>query len=98
MQYVLHFPKGEKYVSLLKDAPESADQARLEAERARLRALVRQQLAEAALVAEADEGRSLARRAAGAAGGGGEEEEGPSVGWVVVYYVRLCVFAAFGKA
>lgn len=37
LQYVLHFPKGEKYVSLLKDADDPADQARLESERARLR-------------------------------------------------------------
>ncbi|GAB4819147.1 hypothetical protein N2152v2_006193 [Parachlorella kessleri] len=82
LQYVLHFPKGEKYVSLLKEAPTPEEQQKLEAERARLRALARKQLAEAALVTEADEGRSLARKGAsgasvgaaaagGASGGGG---------------------------
>ncbi|KAL6779623.1 hypothetical protein ACKKBG_A13055 [Auxenochlorella protothecoides x Auxenochlorella symbiontica] len=60
LQYVLHFPKGEKYVSVLKDPETEADAARVQAERARLRALVAADLARAALVGEADEGRSLA--------------------------------------
>lgn len=59
LQYVIHFPKGEKYVSLLKDADTPEAQTRLEEERTRLKKLVKLQLAEMALVAEADEGRSL---------------------------------------
>ncbi|KAK9825690.1 hypothetical protein WJX81_004393 [Elliptochloris bilobata] len=51
LQYVLHFPRGEKYVALLKPAADPAAAAALQAERARLRALVRAQLAEAALAA-----------------------------------------------
>ena len=66
LQYVMHFPKGEKYVSLLKEAEGEEARQQLAAERARLRALVRQQLAEAAMVAEADEGRSLAEHKAAA--------------------------------
>ncbi|KFM24549.1 rRNA-processing protein EFG1 [Auxenochlorella protothecoides] len=49
LQYVLHFPKGEKYVSVLKDPETEADAARVQAERARLRALVAADLARAAL-------------------------------------------------
>ena len=54
----MHFPRGEKYVSLLKDAPEDAPeaQAHLAAERQRLRLLVKEQLSETAAVTEADEG------------------------------------------
>lgn len=62
LQYVLNFPKGEKYISILKTAEEPEAQAHLEAERARLRGLVQQQMAEAALVGDADEGRSLAAK------------------------------------
>ena len=56
-QYVLHFPRGEKYVSLLRDAAaDDADgQAHLDAERQRLRTLVKRQLAESAVITEADE-------------------------------------------
>lgn len=122
LQYVQHFPKAEKYVSLLRQAEESEAQvrwrrwgycaqplccrdctaaccvfaaycleqpapchapatdasctlcplplprqARLEAERARLRAVIKRQLAEAAMLAEADEGAGLAQGAAPAA-------------------------------
>ena len=63
---MVHFPRGEKYVSLLKQAEEPAAQAALEAERRRLRALVARQLAEAALLAEADEGAALQAAAAAA--------------------------------
>lgn len=59
LQYVLHFPKGEKYVSILKDPETEADRARVQSERARLRALVAAELARAALVGEADEGKSI---------------------------------------
>ena len=45
-QYVLHFPRGEKYVSVLKPAADPAAAGALDAERARLRALVRAQQAE----------------------------------------------------
>ena len=61
-QYVLHFPRGEKYVSLLRPAADPGAAAALDAERARLRALVRTQLAEAALLGDADEGAALAAR------------------------------------
>lgn len=56
LQYVLHFPKGEKYVSIIKDATEPAAQAKLVAERARLRAVVARNLADAAMLGDADEG------------------------------------------
>ena len=58
LQYVMHFPKGEKYVSLLRDAPADAPEAQLhlQAERQRLMRLVKQQVAESAAVTEADEG------------------------------------------
>lgn len=59
---MLHFPRGEKYVALLRQAAEPAAAAALDAERARLRALVRAQLAEAALLGDADEGAALAAR------------------------------------
>ena len=58
LQYVLHFPRTEKYVSLLKAAPDAAAQEQLEAERARLRGLVKQHLAEVAMLTQGDEGRS----------------------------------------
>ena len=64
VQYVMHFPRGEKYVSILKQADSAEAQAILDAERSRLRALVRQQLAEAAMLAEPDEGISLPARSA----------------------------------
>jgi hypothetical protein len=103
VQYVIHFPREEKYVSLLRQvrhtfcrshacmntactcslhaadvrslrrpailsnpempalrqAEDPVAQAALEAQRARLRGLARVQAADAALVAEPDEGRSL---------------------------------------
>ena len=86
LQYVLHFPKGEKYISLFKMADTAEAQTHLDSERIRLRALVKKQRVETALMTEADEGKSLqiAKRAVsnkGAGGGGGgqdlvEEEEG----------------------
>lgn len=65
--YVRHFPKGEKYVSLLRDAQDPTAQQHLQQQRARLRALVAQQLAEQAAVTEADEGAALASGLAAAA-------------------------------
>ena len=59
MQYVLHFPQGEKYVSVVKQADTAEAQAVLESERSRLRGLIAQQLTEAAMLAEPDEGNSL---------------------------------------
>ncbi len=56
LQYVMHFPKGERYVSIVKEAADPAAQAKLEFERKRLKAMIRHQLAESALLAEADEG------------------------------------------
>lgn len=57
--YVMHFPKGEKYVSILKSCDNPEAQAALDAERHRLKVIVRKRMAEEALIAEADEGRSL---------------------------------------
>ena len=56
LQYVLHFPKGERYVSILKEAAEPEAQAKLDAERTRLKAVIKHQLAESAMLTEADEG------------------------------------------
>ena len=67
-QYVVHFPKGEKYVSLLREAEDEEGQELLAAERERLRGKVRAALADRALVAEADEGRSLAAARQGLVG------------------------------
>ncbi len=59
---MVHFPKGEKYVSILRDAEEPAAQVALIVERDRLRALVHKQQAEIAMVTEADEGAALLAR------------------------------------
>lgn len=59
LQYVLNFPKGEKYVSILRDATDPVAQQHLESERQRLREIIKKQLAEEALLAEPDEGRTL---------------------------------------
>ena len=52
----MHFPKGERYVSILKAASDPEAQTLLLAERERLRKLVKHQLSEAALLADPDEG------------------------------------------
>ncbi|BDA48056.1 probable rRNA-processing protein EFG1 at N-terminal half [Coccomyxa sp. Obi] len=62
LQYVMHFPKGEKYVSILRNAEDPAAQAALMAERERLRALVHKQQADIAMLTEADEGAALLAR------------------------------------
>ncbi len=59
MQYVLHFPHGEKYVSIVKQADTAEAQALLDAERSRLHGLIAKQLTEAAMLAEPDEGNAL---------------------------------------
>ena len=56
LQYVLHFPKGERYVSILKAAAEPEAQAKLDAERTRLKTVIKHQRAESAMLTEADEG------------------------------------------
>lgn len=56
LQYVLNFPKGEKYVSVLMDAADPDAQAALEAERARLRVLVQQKIADNKMLSEVNEG------------------------------------------
>lgn len=58
LEYILHFPKGEKYVSLLKDSEDPEAQQHLESERKRLRLLVKQQLRDEAIVNELNEGKS----------------------------------------
>jgi len=67
LQYVLNFPKGEKYVSIVKIAEDPKGAEALEKERSRLRAMVASQLAEIAMVTEADEGASLQAAATAAA-------------------------------
>ena len=57
VQYVTHFPKGEVYVSIIKSAESPEAQKELDEKRARLRALVKESLAEEAMLAEPDEGR-----------------------------------------
>ena len=52
----MHFPKGEKYVSLLRNASSEDAQRALEAERQRIRAKVKQQLADIAMITQVDEG------------------------------------------
>ena len=52
----MHFPKGEKYVSLLRNAVTEDAQRALEAERQRIRAKVKQQLADIAMITQVDEG------------------------------------------
>lgn len=59
---MLHFPKGEKYVSVLKDSDNPQAQAVIAAERARLRAIVHRELADIAMVTEPDEGAALLAR------------------------------------
>eukprot|EP00884_Botryococcus_braunii_P012586 jgi/Botrbrau1/21328/Bobra.0184s0038.1 len=66
LQYVKYFPKGERYVSLLRNAEDAAGQARLDAERERLRALVRRKVADLAMVTQPDEGAGLTRPQASA--------------------------------
>ncbi len=63
-QYVTHFPKEEKYVSILKRPEDPAAAQQVAAEVARLRALVHARAQDAALVADVDEGRSLAHPSA----------------------------------
>ncbi len=61
LQYVMHFPRGEKYVSLLIKANTPEARAVQEQERTRLRALVAKQLAEKAVLTEANEGQNIDR-------------------------------------
>lgn len=56
LQYVVNYPKGEKYVSLLRNAEDPEAQKALEAERKRIRAKVTQQLADIAMITQPDEG------------------------------------------
>ena len=56
MQYVKFFPRGHKYVSIIKQADTAEGQAQLDAQRNTLRQLVKQRLADAAMLAEGNEG------------------------------------------
>ena len=56
LQYVVNYPKGEKYVSLLRNAEDPEAQKVLEAERKRIRAKVRQHLADIAMITQPNEG------------------------------------------
>lgn len=53
---MVNFPKGEKYVSLLRNAEDPEAQKVLEAERRRIRAKVQQHMADIAMITQADEG------------------------------------------
>ena len=59
MQYVLHFPRGERYVSIIKEPEGAEERAAVHSERARLLALIDSNIANQAIVTEADEGRHL---------------------------------------
>ena len=59
LEYVMNFPAGERYVSLLKNATDESSQTHLDSERSRLRALIKRQMKESALVNDADEGKSI---------------------------------------
>eukprot|EP00879_Flechtneria_rotunda_P012676 GHRR01013236.1.p1 GENE.GHRR01013236.1~~GHRR01013236.1.p1 ORF type:complete len:517 (+),score=236.80 GHRR01013236.1:1440-2990(+) len=74
--YVLHFPKGERYVSLFKQGETPEAQAKIEAERARLRAFATKQLQERAALTEADEGAALAAKGISAAAAEAQQEPG----------------------
>ena len=54
---MVNFPKGEKYVSLLRNAEDPEAQKVLEAERRRIRAKVQQHMADIAMITQADEGK-----------------------------------------
>lgn len=70
LEYVLHFPRDEKYVSLLKDPDDPEELVRVQGERLRLRTRIKQRLADAAALTEADEGRALMVAAEQLANGG----------------------------
>mmetsp|Transcript_1804 Transcript_1804/g.5249 ORF Transcript_1804/g.5249 Transcript_1804/m.5249 type:complete len:406 (-) Transcript_1804:271-1488(-) len=72
--YVTQFPKEEKYVSILKRPEDPAAAEQVAAEVARLRKLVHARAQDAALVADSDEGRSLAHPAAAFQGAAGEAD------------------------
>ncbi|KAK9800202.1 hypothetical protein WJX73_008394 [Symbiochloris irregularis] len=59
LQYVKFFPKGQKYISILKQAQTPEDQTRLDQQRLILRQQARQRQSDEAMLAEADEGRSI---------------------------------------
>lgn len=64
LQYVLHFPKEEKYVSIIQKLEDPEAAAAVVAQLTRLKAIVHSRLRDAALLADADEGASLPQPAA----------------------------------
>ncbi|KDD73077.1 hypothetical protein H632_c2562p0, partial [Helicosporidium sp. ATCC 50920] len=59
LEYVLFFPRGEKYVSLLKGSEAEEDKGKRQEDIARLRVLAAERRAAEAQLTEADEGASL---------------------------------------
>jgi hypothetical protein len=69
---VTHFPKGFKYVSILK---QEGDTEYLNQKREKLRQIIEERMIEDAALAEANEGGEAAAAAAAAMGGGGAKKE-----------------------
>jgi iron-sulfur cluster repair protein YtfE (RIC family) len=72
LHYVMHFPKGFKYVSILK---QEGDTEYLKQKREKLRQIIKERMVEDAALAEANEGGEAAAAAAAAMGGGGAKTE-----------------------
>ena len=72
LRYVTHFPKGFKYVSILK---QEGDTEYLNQKREKLRQIIKERMVEDAALAEANEGGEAAAAAAAAMGGGGAKKE-----------------------
>lgn len=70
LQYVLHFPKEEKYISIIQTPEDPTAAAAVLAQIARLKTIVRSRLRDGALLADADEGASLAQPPASTAQAG----------------------------
>ena len=78
LHYVMHFPKGYKYVSVLKNKDETPEAAEyLEKKRRRLRQIIKENMVKDAALAEANEGGEGVASAAAEleAGGGGAAAE-----------------------
>ena len=72
LRYVTHFPKGFKYVSILK---QEGDTEYLNQKREKLRQIIEERMVQDAALAEANEGGEAAAAAAAAMGGGGAKKE-----------------------
>jgi iron-sulfur cluster repair protein YtfE (RIC family) len=72
LRYVTHFPKGFKYVSILK---QEGDTEYLNQKREKLRQIIEERMVEDAALAEANEGGEAAAAAAAMVGGGAKKEK-----------------------